>query len=108
MDKESVTKIRSMLHIVSKTPDSDICYFTDKLNKLGFFDKLSENRQLALIALCCIYGFQSIINQTPLMFALESRDYERAYELLLSQGLRFSDIANVIKDDKINTRLEDS
>lgn len=108
MDKETTKKIKALLDIESiPTESDDICYFMAKLNKLGFFDELSENRKVALIALCCVYGFQGILNQTPLMLALEAKDYERAHKVLLSQGLRFNDIANAIKSDKIINRLDE-
>lgn len=101
-------KIKALLDIENiPTESDDISYFMAKLNKLGFFDELSENRKLALIALCCIYGFQGILNQTPLMLALESKDYERAHKVLMAQGLRFNDIANVLKNDKIDVRLDE-
>lgn len=98
-----LAKIRSLLDLETiPTETDDVPYFLTKLSQLGFFDKLTENRKLALIALCFVYGFQGILNQTSLMLAIESQDYERAYDELLKQGLRYFHIANVIKDDKIN------
>lgn len=95
-------KIRSLLDIDTiPTENDDIPYFMTKLSQLAFFNELSENRKLALIALCFVYGFQGILNQTSLMLAIESQDFERAYDELLKQGLRYFDIANAIKDDKI-------
>lgn len=97
-------KIKNLLDLETiPTENEDISYFLTKLNKLGFFEELSENRKVALIALCCIYGFQGIINQTNLMLALEAKDYPRAAKLLLDQGLRYQDVANVIKSDKLDS-----
>ena len=64
--------------------DDDIIYFTIKLNHYcDWFDKLDENRQLALIDMCFNVGIQGFLGFHDMISALEAGDYPRAAKAML-------------------------
>lgn len=88
--------------------DDDIIYFYGKLSHyLGFFVRLTENRQIALIDMCFNLGLQGFLNFKKMMLALESGDYERAAgEMLDSEwshqvGERATTLANIIRTGEL-------
>ena len=88
--------------------DDDIVYFFGKLaHFLGFFEKLNENRQIALIDMCFNLGIQGFLNFREMILALESHDYERAAcEMLNSKwaeqvGERATCLATIMRTGNI-------
>lgn len=88
--------------------DEDIAYFTGKLSQyLGFFTKLTENRQIALVDMCFNLGMQGFLNFRQMILALEAHDYERAANEMLDSkwaeqvGERASCLANIIRTGNI-------
>ena len=88
--------------------DEDISYFTSKLSSyLNFFNKLSENRQVALIDMCFNLGVQGFLNFKGMVMALESHDYERAAKEMLDSkwasqvGERAVKLAKIMRTNEL-------
>lgn len=88
--------------------DDDIIYFYGKLSHLlNFFNRLNENRQIALVDMAFNLGIQGILNFREMMLALESGDYERAADEMLKSrwadqtGERATCLANIMRTGEI-------
>lgn len=102
---EKISKIKNLLTLPNKESfdiSGDLDYFSQTLqDQLQFFDKLTENRKLAILSLCFLYGIKGLIGKTNIILSLESQDFERAAEEILRDNRRFLDIANVIRSDML-------
>ena len=84
--------------------DDDIQYFYGKLcHYLPYFNKLNENRQIALIDMCFNLGVNGFLNFHMMLSALESGDYVLASTEMLDSkwatqvGERASRLADIIR-----------
>jgi lysozyme len=84
--------------------NDDIDFFSDKLSHLfGFFDSLSDNRQIALVDICFNCGLNGFMGFKKMIEALKSGDYELASrEVLKSRAAeqcpdRYGKLSEIIR-----------